>query len=114
MTRRLLQRVEAFLVESSMPMTAFGRASVNDPRLVRDMRDGRDIGDDMAKRIDGFMQRWREDREAGQVQQIGDRRRNPTLTAEQLAAEAMRATSDDHAAAVELLLAAAEIVERQA
>lgn len=113
MSRRLLQRVEAFLVEAAMPMTVFGRGAVNDPRLVRDMRDGREIGDDMAKRIEGFMQRWREDRDAGQVQQIGDRRRNPTMTAEQLAAEALRSTSEDRAAAVELLLAAAEIVERQ-
>lgn len=113
MSRRLLLRVEAFLVEAAMPMTVFGRGAVNDPRLVRDMRDGRDIGDDMAKRIEAFMQRWRDDREAGEVQQVGDRRRNPTMTAQQLADEALRSASDDSAAAVELLLTAAEIVEKR-
>ncbi len=42
MERSLLQRIEAFLKESAMPPSVFGRAAVHDPRLVSDLRGGRE------------------------------------------------------------------------
>ena len=44
MERSLLQRIEAFLKETAMPPTVFGRAAVRDPRLVSDLRGGREPG----------------------------------------------------------------------
>ncbi|WOF43963.1 hypothetical protein KNJ79_03150 [Sphingopyxis indica] len=60
MERSLLQRVEAFLKESQMPPTVFGRASVRDPRLVSDLRGGREPGRRMIGRVEHFMNMWRE------------------------------------------------------
>ena len=41
MERSLLHRIEAFLAESRMPPSVFGRAAAHDPRLVSDLRGGR-------------------------------------------------------------------------
>jgi len=60
MERSLLQRVEAFLKETQMPPTVFGRASVRDPRLVSDLRGGREPGRRMIGRVEHFMNKWRE------------------------------------------------------
>ena len=38
MERNLLHRIEAFLAESRMPPSVFGRAAAHDPRLVSDLR----------------------------------------------------------------------------
>ena len=47
MERSLLQRIEAFLKESAMPPSVFGRDAVRDPRLVSDLRGGREPGRDI-------------------------------------------------------------------
>jgi hypothetical protein len=51
----LLRTIERFLVETGMPPTRFGRASVRDPRLVYDLRNGREPGDRMKRRVEHFM-----------------------------------------------------------
>lgn len=74
MERSLLQRIEAFLKESHMPPSVFGRAAVHDPRLVSDLRGGREPGQRLICRIENFMNRWRADFRAGRVDQPRDRR----------------------------------------
>ena len=61
----LLREIEKFLRETEMPQTKFGRLSVKDPRLVGDMRNGREPGQKMTKRVEHFMNKWRADH-AGQ------------------------------------------------
>jgi len=55
----LLRMIEKFLHLHDMPPTRFGRASVRDPRLVFDMRNGREPGDRMRRRIEHFMNNYR-------------------------------------------------------
>lgn len=74
MERSLLQRIEAFLKESAMPPSVFGRAAVRDPRLVSDLRGGREPGLHLICRVEHFMNKWRADRRAGRVAPQGDRR----------------------------------------
>lgn len=74
MQRSLLQNIEAFLKESAMPPSVFGRAAVHDPRLVSDLRGGREPGREIICRTEHFMNKWRADRHAGRVVPIGDRR----------------------------------------
>lgn len=74
MERSLLQRIEAFLKESAMPPSVFGRAAVHDPRLVSDLRSGREPGRQLICRVEHFMNKWRADRHAGRVTPQGDRR----------------------------------------
>lgn len=74
MERSLLQRIEAFLKEAAMPPTVFGRAAVRDPRLVGDLRAGREPGFRMKGRVEHFMNKWRADQHAGRVAPCGDRR----------------------------------------
>jgi len=74
MERSLLQRIEAFLKESAMPPSVFGRAAVHDPRLVSDLRGGREPGLRLICRVEHFMNKWRTDRRAGHVAPEGDRR----------------------------------------
>ncbi len=82
MERSLLQRIEAFLKESAMPPSVFGRAAVQDPRLVSDLRGGRTAGRQMICRVEHFMNRWRADRHAGRVAPTGDRRARPAPRAD--------------------------------
>lgn len=70
----LLSRIQQFLRESAMPESALGRASIHDPRLVGDLRHGREPEPATIARVDAFMDRWRADYAAGRVQRIGDRR----------------------------------------
>lgn len=74
MERSLLQRIEAFLKESAMPPSVFGRDAVRDPRLVSDLRGGREPGRDVICRVEHFMNKWRSDCRAGSVVPGGDRR----------------------------------------
>ena len=74
MERSLLQRIEVFLKESAMPPSVFGRAAVRDPRLVSDLRSGREPGRDIICRAEHFMNKWRSDRRVGNVAPLGDRR----------------------------------------
>jgi hypothetical protein len=74
MERNLLQRIEAFLNESAMPPSVFGRAAVCDPRLVSDLRGGREAGLHIQCRVEHFMNKWRAERRAGRIAPTGDRR----------------------------------------
>jgi len=75
MTQTLLQRIEAFLVESAIPQSVFGRDAVRDPRLVADLREGRVAGLHIICRLEHFMNKWRTDYRAGRVRPRGDRRK---------------------------------------
>jgi len=55
----LLRAVEKFLREFGIPATRFGRESVRDPRLVFDLRQGREPGDRVKRRIEHFMNTYR-------------------------------------------------------
>jgi hypothetical protein len=74
MERSLLQRIEAFLKESAMPPSVFGRDAVRDPRLVSDLRGGREPGRDVICRVEHFMNKWRADFHMGNALPSGDRR----------------------------------------
>ena len=74
MERSLLQRIEDFLNESEMPPSVFGRAAAHDPRLVSDLRGGREAGLRVTCRVEHFMNKWRADYRAGRVAPRGDRR----------------------------------------
>lgn len=49
------REVEKFLRRSNMPPTKFGRLAVNDPRLVMDLRNGREPGSRVTRRIVDFI-----------------------------------------------------------
>ncbi|MBT0669688.1 hypothetical protein HT136_15070 [Novosphingobium profundi] len=51
----LICQIERFLRTTRMSRTKFGRLSVGDPRLVSDLRNGREPRAAMTKRIEGFM-----------------------------------------------------------
>ena len=51
----LLRRIELYLHHSAVPPTRFGRDSVRDPRLVLDMRRGREPRPETAARIHAFL-----------------------------------------------------------
>jgi 2,4-dienoyl-CoA reductase-like NADH-dependent reductase (Old Yellow Enzyme family) len=50
-----LRRIEQFLRRTGMAPTAFGREAVRDPRLVFDLRRGREPTDRMKRRVEHFM-----------------------------------------------------------
>ena len=50
-----LRKIERFLCDSGMSATAFGRRVARDPRLVHDLRRGREPGPRMAARIDAYI-----------------------------------------------------------
>ena len=51
----LLRRIEQFLRETGMAWTRFGRIVAHDPRLVADMRNGRQPRPETAARIEAFI-----------------------------------------------------------
>jgi hypothetical protein len=51
----LLRTIERFLKDTDMPPTRFGREAARDPRLVLDMRNGREPGERMKRRLEHFM-----------------------------------------------------------
>lgn len=51
----VLARIERFLRKADMPPTTFGRLAVNDPRLISDLRAGREAGSKIIARIDAFI-----------------------------------------------------------
>ncbi|QDC38901.1 hypothetical protein [Sphingobium fuliginis] len=55
----LLREVEKFLRENGITATRFGRESVRDPRLVFDLRRGREPGMRMKRRVEHFMNTYR-------------------------------------------------------
>jgi 2,4-dienoyl-CoA reductase-like NADH-dependent reductase (Old Yellow Enzyme family) len=50
-----IRSIETFLRRTGMPRTRFGREAVRDPRLVHDLRRGRQPSDRMQRRIEHFM-----------------------------------------------------------
>jgi hypothetical protein len=52
------RRVERFLRDKQMPPTKFGRLAAHDPRLVLDMRMGRQVRPETAKRLSAFMDNY--------------------------------------------------------
>ncbi len=62
--RPLVMTVERFLRESGMAPTLLGRRSVNDPRLVHDLRNGRSPRIELRCRVEHFMNKWRAERDA--------------------------------------------------
>lgn len=51
----ILRRIEKFLQHSGMPPTKFGRLAVNDPRLIGDLRNGRELRPPTRRRIETFI-----------------------------------------------------------
>jgi len=50
-----LRTIERFLKRTGMAPTAFGRQAARDPRLVFDLRSGRELTDRMKRRLEHFM-----------------------------------------------------------
>ena len=51
----LLRRIERYLKSSGTAATRFGREAVRDPRLVHDLRRGREPGSAMSARISNYL-----------------------------------------------------------
>jgi len=51
----LLHAIEACLRSCQLPPSRFGRNAVRDPRLVHDLRRGRQPGPDMERRVRGYI-----------------------------------------------------------
>lgn len=49
------RKIERFLIQYDMPATKFGRLAARDPRLVLDMRNGRELRAPMVARVEAFM-----------------------------------------------------------
>ncbi len=56
----LISRIERFLRQTGMPWTKFGRLAAHDPRFVEDLRNGRVPRENTEKRIEHFMNIYRE------------------------------------------------------
>ena len=51
----VLPKILKYMRNSGMPATRFGRLAVNDPRLVRDLRNGREPRARTVARIEAFL-----------------------------------------------------------
>lgn len=60
----LITRIERFLRETGMPWTKFGRLAAHDPRFVEDLRNGRTPRPATEKRVEHFMNIYRENSHA--------------------------------------------------
>lgn len=60
----LIRRIEQFLRETGMPLTKFGRLAAQDPRFVQDLRNGRSPRTATEKRVEHFMNIYRENQSA--------------------------------------------------
>ena len=56
----LIRQIERFLRETGMPWTKFGRLAAHDPRFVGDLRNGRTPRPETEKRVELFMNTYRE------------------------------------------------------
>ncbi|MFN3469633.1 MAG: hypothetical protein ACK4G2_01250 [Novosphingobium sp.] len=56
----LLRQIEKFLSRTGMPETRFGRLAAHDPRLVGDLRNGREPRSAMVARVEHFMNTFSE------------------------------------------------------
>lgn len=60
----LIRKIELFLRRTGMPATTFGRLAAHDPRFVLDLRLGREPRPRTEKRVEHFMNRYREEAHA--------------------------------------------------
>jgi hypothetical protein len=51
----VLIRIDQYLRRTGMPVSKFGRLAVNDPRLVHDLKGGRQPGRKILTRIEAFI-----------------------------------------------------------
>ncbi len=51
----LIRRIETFLRQTGLPATRFGQLAAADPRLVFDLRNGREPRKRMVMRVEHFM-----------------------------------------------------------
>ena len=51
----ILRRVEKYLRRTNTPATRFGREAMRDPRLVLDMRNGRELRAATAARLSAYL-----------------------------------------------------------
>jgi hypothetical protein len=51
----LMRRIQLFLKRADMTPTRFGREAVGDPRLVGDMKNGRELRETTAARIHAWL-----------------------------------------------------------
>ena len=51
----LMRRIEKFLKREAMKPTRFGREAVGDPRLITDMKNGRELRDATIARIQAWL-----------------------------------------------------------
>jgi len=56
----LIRKIEQFLRRHDMPPTKFGRLAARDPRLVLDLRMGREPRPAMEQRVEHFMNKYQE------------------------------------------------------
>ncbi|MEI6641378.1 MAG: hypothetical protein WCL10_05035 [Novosphingobium sp.] len=55
----LIRKIERFLSTHAMPRTRFGRLAAHDPRLVDDLRNGREPRPATTERVEHFMNSYR-------------------------------------------------------
>ena len=60
----LIRKIETFLRRTGMPATKFGRLATHDPRFVLDLRNGREPRTPMERRVEHFMNTYRENTHA--------------------------------------------------
>ncbi len=56
----LIRKIEVFLRRTGMPATKFGRLATQDPRFVLDLRNGRTPRSCTERRVEHFMNTYRE------------------------------------------------------
>lgn len=56
----LIRKIEVFLRRTGMPATKFGRLATQDPRFVLDLRNGRTPRSGTERRVEHFMNTYRE------------------------------------------------------
>jgi len=60
----LIRKIEVFLRKTGMPVTKFGRLAARDPRFVDDLRNGRMPRTRTERRVEHFMNEYREETHA--------------------------------------------------
>jgi hypothetical protein len=60
----LIRKIEVFLRRTRMPPTKFGRLAAHDPRFVFDLRSGREPRPKTERRVEHFMNEYREESHA--------------------------------------------------
>jgi len=56
----LIRKIEVFLRHTRMAPTTFGRLATHDPRFVLDLRNGRTPRDHTSKKVEHFMNEYKE------------------------------------------------------